>query len=319
MNQIADHRLRRPSATRPPAERNWWTRLRRSRTAFSLALMAPALVVITVVIVYPLVRSLILSVQRYELTDPTSLGQWVGLTHFLNLVSNNLFQLAWKTAFIYGVGTVAGQFIAGFACALLLNRVKFRNWCRGVFLLPWVIPPISAALLWWWIFDLSHGVINLTLKSAGLISQYVPWISTPDLALVSVIGATIWRLFPFDMVMLLAGLQTIPDELLDAAAVDGANRIQQFRHIVLPHMRNLIVVILLLTSIWSFQEFTMIWGITQGGPIYATRTLNLFIYQTAFEYFRMGEAAAAGVTWLIALLILSIVVSKVGIREQEVL
>jgi multiple sugar transport system permease protein len=294
-----------------------WTRLRRSRTAFSLALMAPALVVITVVVVYPLVRSLVLSVQRYDLTDPSTLGQWVGLTHFVDLANNNLFRLAWKTAFVYGIATVAGQFVVGFAAALLLNRVKFRNWYRGVFLLPWVIPPISAALLWWWIFDLSHGVINLSLKSFGLISQYIPWISTPDLALVSVIGASVWRLFPFDMVMLLAGLQTIPDEQLDAAAVDGANRIQQFRHVVLPHMRNLIVVILLLTSIWSFQEFTMIWGITQGGPVYATRTLNLFIYQTAFEYFRMGEGAAAGVTWLVALLILYIIVSKIGIREQE--
>ncbi len=281
--------------------------------------MSPALVVITVVIVYPLIRSLVLAFQRYELTDLTSLGQWVGLEHFVNLANNQLFRSAWGVAFVYGFGTVAGQFVVGFAVALLLNRIRFRNWYRGVFLLPWVIPPISAALLWWWIFDLSHGLINLTLKSAGIIGQYIPWISSPDLALVSVIAATIWRLFPFDMVMLLAGLQTIPDELLDAAAVDGANRVEQFRHIVLPHMRNLIVVILLLTSIWSFQEFTMIWGITKGGPVYATRTLNLFIYQTAFEYFRMGEAAAAGVTWLVALLILSIVASKLGIREQETL
>ena len=281
--------------------------------------MAPALVVISVVIVFPLLRSLVLSVQRYDLTEPASLDQWVGLTHFVKLFNSEFFLAAWKTAFIYGLGTVSGQFVVGFACALLLNRVKFRNWYRGVFLLPWVIPPISAALLWWWIFDLSHGLINLTLKSAGLISQYIPWISSPDLALFSVIGATVWRLFPFDMVMLLAGLQTIPDELLDAAAVDGANRLQQFRHVMVPHMRNLIVVILLLTSIWSFQEFTMIWGITKGGPIYTTRTLNLFIYQDAFEFFKMGEAAAAGVTWLIALLFLSIVVSKLGLREQEVL
>jgi len=131
--------------------------------------------------------------------------------------------------------------------------------------------------------------------------------------------ATVWRLFPFDMVMLLAGLQTVPSDLLDAAAVDGAGPTRRFLHVTLPHMRNIIIVVLLLTTIWSFQEFTMIWAITKGGPVYATRTLNLFILQDAFEFFRMGEAAAAGVTWLVALLILSVIVARFGLREQEVL
>ncbi|MCK4901612.1 MAG: sugar ABC transporter permease, partial [Anaerolineales bacterium] len=185
-------------------------------------------------------------------------------------------------------------------------------------LLPWVLPPIAAALLWWWIFDLSHGVLNLTFKQFGLINEYIPWISDPDIAIYSVILAAIWRWFPFDMVMLLAGLQTVDSELLDAAAVDGANRIQQFIHVVLPHMRNIIIVVLLLTTIWSFQEFTLIWGITKGGPVFATRTMNLFIYQTGFDFFRMGEAAAAGVVWLLFLLGFAIIVVRFGLKEFEI-
>ena len=294
------------------------TRLRRSDTLFALFLMAPALVVITVVVVYPLTRSIVLSFQSFDLTSPATQGQWVGFKHFINLFHNEFYRQSWKNALVYGIGTVFGQFIVGFAFAILLNQsIKFQNWFRGIYLLPWVLPPIAAALLWWWIFDLSHGVLNLTLKQFGVITEYIPWISNPDIAMYSIIMASIWRWFPFDMVMLLAGLQTVDDELLDAAAVDGANRIQQFIHVVLPHMRNIIIVVLLLTTIWSFQEFTLIWGITKGGPVYATRTLNLFIYQTAFDFFRMGEAAAAGVVWLLFLLILAIIVVRFGLKEFE--
>lgn len=294
-------------------------KLRKSDTIFALFLIAPALLVITVVVLYPLIRSIILSFQSFDLASPATQGQWVGLKHYINLFNNDFYRQSWRHSLVWWVGTVLGQFIVGFAFAILLNQaIKFQNWFRGIYLLPWVLPPIAAALLWWWIFDLSHGVINLTLKQFGLISEYIPWISDPDIAMYSVIMAAIWRWFPFDMVMLLAGLQTVDSELLDAAAVDGANRIQQFIHVVLPHMRNIIIVVLLLTTIWSFQEFTLIWGITKGGPVFATRTLNLFIYQTAFDFFRMGEAAAAGVVWLLFLLVFAIIVIKFGLKDFEI-
>jgi multiple sugar transport system permease protein len=293
-------------------------RLWRSDSAFAFILITPALIVISVVVIYPLIRSLILSFQTYDLTSPATQGQWVGFSQYFTLIKNKLYIQSWQRSLIFCIGTVLGQFLIGFSFALLLNRAgRFQNWFRGIYLLPWVLPPIAAALLWWWIFDLSHGVLNLTLRQLGLISQYIPWISNPNYAMYSVIAATIWRLFPFDMVMLLAGLQTVDKELLDAAAVDGANRFQQFRNVTLPHMRNIIIVVLLLTTIWSFQEFTMIWGITKGGPVYVTRTLNLFIYQTAFDFFRMGEAAAAGTMWLILLLVLSILVIRFTLRDQE--
>lgn len=297
----------------------YYKKLKRSDTIFALFLVAPALLVITVVVVYPLTRSLIISFQSYDLTSPATQGQWMGFKHYLNLFNNEFYRQSLRLTLLWGLGTVIGQFIVGFSFAILLNQaVKFQNWFRGIYLLPWVLPPIAAAMLWWWIFDLSHGVINLTLKQFGLITEYIPWISNPDYAIYSVILAAIWRGFPFDMVMLLAGLQTVDSEVLDAAAVDGANRIQQFIHVVLPHMRNIIVVVLLLTTIWSFQEFTLIWGITKGGPVYATRTLNLFIYQTAFDFFRMGEAAAAGVVWLLFLLGFAIIVVRFGLKEFEI-
>jgi len=311
MNEPGEHTLSRAGAM---------TRLRRSDTLFALSMMAPALIVVGVVIVYPLARSLLMAFQKYDLTEPASVGQWVGLSNFVRLFRDRYFLDSCRNALTYGVGTVLGQFIVGFACALMLNqRVKFRNWYRGVYLLPWVIPPISAALLWWWIFDFAHGVINLTLRHLGLVSNHIPWIASPDLAMYSVTAAVIWRMFPFDMVMLLAGLQTISSDLLDAAAVDGAGWIQRLRYVVVPHLRNIIVVILLLASIWSLQEFTMLWGMTKGGPVFATRTLNLFIYQTSFEFFRMGEGSAGGLIWLVVLLVFSVIVVKLGLREEGIL
>jgi len=180
-----------------------------------------------------------------------------------------------------------------------------------------VIPPITGALIWWWVYSAAQGILNYMLQHAGLIDRPVAWISDPSLALYSVIGANIWRMFPFHMVMLLAALQTVPSELLDSAAVDGANAVQRLWFIIIPSIRNIIITVMTLSFIWAFQEFTMIWGITKGGPGFATRTLLLFIYQDAFTFFRMGEAAAAGTMVLIALLLLTIIILRFGIYREK--
>lgn len=292
--------------------------LRRSNTLFSLALMAPAILLMGLVLVVPLVRSLVTSFQLYDLTEPARLTEWVGLRHYQTLLGSDIYLDSWKTTLFYSAASVGGAFLLGFAIALVLNKpLRHRSWFRGALLVPWVLPPVSGALLWWWIYNSENGILNLSLRQFGLIDQPIPWISGESLALLSTIIAAIWRYFPFHMVMLLAGLQTVPGELIDAAAVDGAGVLQRFRHITLPHMRNLIVTVLLLTFIWSFQEFTMIWGITLGGPGFSTRTLNLFVYDTAFKFFRMGQAAAAGAIWLVVLAIVALIVVRFGLARDR--
>jgi multiple sugar transport system permease protein len=187
-----------------------------------------------------------------------------------------------------------------------------------MFLLPWVIPPISGALIWWWIFSAAQGILNYYLLQLGIVHRPVAWISEPGLAMYSVILANVWRIFPFYMVMLLAGLQTIPAELQDAASIDGANAVQRLRYVIIPSIRNIIVTVLTLGFIWAFQEFTMIWGITKGGPGFSTRTLLLYIYQTAFSFFRMGEAAAAGTIVLGILLVIAALALRFGIRRDTI-
>jgi ABC-type sugar transport system permease subunit len=292
--------------------------LRRSNTLFSLAIMSPALVLLGLVLAVPLVRSLVMSFQLYDLTERLRLTEWVGLRHYQTLLASEIYIDSWKTTLVYSAGSVGGAFLLGFAIALALSQpLRHRNWFRGALLVPWVLPPVSGALLWWWIYNSEHGILNLSLLQVGLIDRPIPWISGEGLALLSTIVAAIWRYFPFHMVMLLAGLQTVSPELLDAASVDGAGVVQRFRHVTLPHMRNLIVTVLLLTFIWSFQEFTMIWGITLGGPGFSTRTLNLFVYDAAFKFFRMGQAAAAGAIWLVALSIVALVTVRFGLARDR--
>jgi multiple sugar transport system permease protein len=305
-----------PDGERPKS--SWIAQFRRSNTPFSLALLAPAVLLLGALIAYPLARSIVISFQLYDLTQPDKLMQWVGFANYEFLLASGLYLNSMRITLLYSVGMVGGSFLIGFALAILLNQpLRLRNYYRGIFLLPWVSPPVTAALLWWWIYNNQNGILNLTLKQMHLIGNSIPWIGAQEFALYAVILASIWRYFPFHMVMLLAGLQAVPQQLHDAAAVDGANAVQRFRHVTLPHMRNIIVTVLLLTFIWSFQEFTMIWSITSGGPGFNTRTISLFVYETAFNFFRMGQAAAAGSMWLVLLLVVSVVVMRFGLARER--
>lgn len=292
-------------------------RVWKSRAFFALALLAPSLILIGFIIVLPMLRALVMSFQEFELAKLQTQQNFVGLDHYVALLKSPIYAEAWSNTLVFSLGTVAGGFLLGSAFALMLNQsLRFRNVFRGMFLLPWVIPPVSGALIWWWVFSASQGILNYMLMQVGLITRPVAWISDPGIAMYSVIIANIWRIFPFHMVMILAGLQTIPTELNDAASIDGASPLQRLQYVTIPSIRNIIVTVLTLSFIWAFQEFTMIWGMTRGGPGFSTRTLLLFIYQTAFSFFRMGEAAAAGTIVLGILLVITALVLRFGLSRD---
>lgn len=197
--------------------------------------------------------------------------------------------------------------MVGFLTALVLNQdLAQRNLFRGLLLMPWIVPTVVAALLWKWIFNQQYGIFNYVLHSLGLISSFKAWIGDPSLALFSVTLANIWKGFPFHMIVLLAALQTIPPEIVEAAIIDGATALQRFRYVVLPYLRYIIMIDLLISIIWTFQSFTTIWTMTEGGPVTATTTLAISIYRTAFQAFDIGMGAAIGTIWLVAMLIFSV-------------
>jgi multiple sugar transport system permease protein len=285
---------------------------------FSLLLLAPALILLAFTVLYPLGRGIYLSFQSYSLVDPTRNG-FVGLDNYRTLLNSQEYRKVWTTTIVFVVASVAGQFILGFFTAIVLNNrdLKRTGLFRGLLLVPWIVPTVVTSLLWKWIYNQQYGIFNYVLKKVGVISEFEAWIGDPDLAMFSVVLANVWKGFPFHMIILLAALQTIPSDVIEAATIDGASTFQRFRHIVLPYMRYIIMIDLLISIIWTFQNFTLIWTMTEGGPVDATTTLAINIYRTAFQGFDMGLGAAIGTSWLLALLVFSaLFVRIVGGKER---
>ncbi len=282
-------------------------RLMLTNTQFSILLLLPALLTLVFTVLYPLLRGIYLSFHSYSLVDLASGIQWVGLDNFKTLLSSSAYRSVWGTTLIFVAGSVGGQFLVGFMTALVLNQdLAQRNLFRGLLLMPWIVPTVVSALLWKWIFNQQYGIFNYVLHSLGIISSFKAWIGDPSLALFSVTLANIWKGFPFHMIVLLAALQTIPVDIVEAAIIDGATALQRFRYVVLPHLRYIIMIDLLISIIWTFQSFTTIWTMTEGGPVTATTTLAISIYRTAFQAFDIGMGAAIGTIWLVAMLIFSV-------------
>lgn len=270
------------------------------------ALLLPSLVVLAIVIFYPLVQVLTLSVRRFNLLMPT-IGGYVGLGNFKRLLFlDGVFWQALANSVTFTVGSVAGAFLIGFALAILLSQpIVLRNMVRGLALVPWVIPGVIVALLFLYMYNGEVGVINWTLKSAGLISDLIPWFGSTRHALPALIVANIWSQFPFYMLMLLAGLQLIPDDLIEAATLDGASPFERFRYVTLPYLRSVIMIVTALMVIWNFNNFDLIWTTTQGGPINASTTLAIYVYRQAFINYEFGYASTISVVWLVLLLLFS--------------
>jgi multiple sugar transport system permease protein len=285
------------------------------RLIFAYALIAPALIVILFVVAYPLLNSIWLSFHDANMLKSLTEQPFVGLRNYITVFSGppltpvfleallNTLKLTFSSVFL--------SFVIGFALALLLNQsVLGRGLWRGALLMPWLVPWVSTSLLWMWIMDPQWGVVNVVLKGLGLTDAFLKWFGDPTLAMPAMIVMNVWKLYPFVMVMMLAGLQTLSEELLDAARIDGANRVQVFMHILIPHLRNVIVIVTLVPIIWGFQLFTPIWLITQGGPITSTTTLSILLYKKAFYEFDFGMATTIGTLWLIFLIVFSVVYTK---------
>jgi multiple sugar transport system permease protein len=270
--------------------------------------MTPALLLLALTVLYPLARGIYLSFHAYSLVNPMGNG-FVGFDNYRTLLGSQTYRNVWATTIVFVAASVTGQFLLGFLTALVLNNqdLKRPGLFRGLLLVPWIVPTVVTSLLWKWIFNQQYGIFNYVLAQAGIISGFKAWIGDPDLAMFSVVLANVWKGFPFHMIILLAALQTVPSDVIEAATIDGATTFQRFRHIVLPYLRYIIMIDLLISIIWTFQNFTLIWTMTEGGPVDATTTLAINIYRTAFQAFDMGLGAAIGTLWLLVLLVFSVV------------
>lgn len=272
------------------------------RFLFAVALVMPALIMLCLTIITPLVNIIWMSFHDYSLLDIKHI-KWNNFENYITLFHEKEFWNSFLRTIFYVTVTVGVQFVLGMAVALLLNKqFPGRNLMRGLIFLPWTIPTLIVAVIWMWIMQPQYGVLNYILRSLGIISENITWLSSPTTAMPSVIVAAVWRQLPFMMVMLLAGLQTVPRDLVEAATIDGASHIQVFRSITIPSIMSVIKTVTLTAIIGNFQMFTLFYNMTAGGPVRATTTLTVYTYETAFMSYNLGKGAAIGVVWMIFLL-----------------
>jgi multiple sugar transport system permease protein len=254
----------------------------------------------------PLLQELYLSFTSTSLLTPRQ-HTFVGLDNYRDLFRTAEFPNAILITAIYTVACVVLAIGIGLGAALLLDSPFVgRGVARALVTLPWAAPPVAVALIFTWIFNAQYGVFNYGQKLLG-IQTFENWLDTPQHALHAILIATIWQIFPFSSVVILAALQGVPKELREAAEIDGANTLDIFKAVVWPTIRPTVMVLALFVTIWSLRRFDLIWLMTQGGPIGATNTLVIELYRRAFVYRDLGLAAAVGMVGLSIALLITIV------------
>lgn len=292
--------------TRAPARP--LSRPARRQALAGMLLAAPAVLAILVFIAYPVLDGIRLSFTNLYLLRGPEIADFVGLQNYATFLDDPKFPLYVRNTALWVVGCIASQFVLGLTLALLLNRrMRFRGAYRALAIVPWVMPPVVAGIVWRWIFNAQWGILNGLLLSLGLIAQPLNWLSDTTLVWVSVLAVALWKSVPFWYVNLLAGLQVIPRELYEAARIDGAGAWAAFWHITLPMLRPVIAVLLLLETIWRANDFAMIWVLTEGGPGDTTMTMAPLVYATSFKYYRMGLGAAEGVLLMLVMLVFAVI------------
>jgi multiple sugar transport system permease protein len=268
--------------------------------------LIPSILLLFTIIIAPAVISVYTSFTNLDLVRIREQA-FVGLSNYYAFLKDPVIAIGLQNSLVYVLGTVTIGFLSGLVLALALNEnIRGREVFRTAVLLPWVVPSVVTALLFQWMYSPQFGPIDALFMSVGLMKEPLLW-SSPSYAMLSVILASVWRAIPFHTLMLLAGLQTIPTALYEAAKVDGASALRKFWHITLPSLKFVIAIDTTLQAIWSFQRVDIIYVLTEGGPVHETDVLALLVYKTAFLYTYMGYAASMGVMMLIILLGLTIV------------
>lgn len=279
-------------------------------------LVLPLLLVMLGLLAYPIVSALLISLQDRMPGRP---GRFIGLDNYAELLfRDRRFRTVAINSFVFTLASVAGKLVIGLGMAVLLNQhIKARSMFRGWLLLPWVAPTFVTALTWRWMFDGTSGIINYILMGIGLIKTPIAWLGTGATALGAVIATNIWRGFPFFGVSLLAAMQSIPHELYEAADVDGATPWQKFWHITLPGVRTVLVITTMLSTIWTFNDFQIVWIMTGGGPAYATHLFATYAYHVGFTGSRLGYAVAVSIILAPALIVMILALSPLIMRGER--
>ena len=292
---------------------------RRAERIGKVLFVVPAAVAMILLFGYPIVKNLIMSLQDYGLkTFFTGQAPFVGSANYVQVFTDQLFSKAMVNTALFTIGSIVGQFVIGMALALFFHKnFPLSGVLRALFLLPWLLPLIVASASWRSILEQDSGIVNVTLQNIGIIDNPIPWLTSPDVALFSIILVNIWIGIPFNMTLLYSGLQAIPEELYEAGSLDGATHWKAFRHITWPTLRPVVSVVLVLGVVYTLKVIDIILGLTGGGPSNATQTIATQAYERSFVDFKFGEGAALSNVLIVISLIFAIIYLRINRRAAD--
>jgi multiple sugar transport system permease protein len=290
----------------------------RERTNHLLAyvFVVPSVLFFFLLIAFPLVQVVWDSFQFKHLLNKSLTG-FAGWDNYMSVMKHENFTIALKNTFIWTFVSVIGEYILGIISALALNqRVKGRAIFRGMIIIPWVVPIVVAGLTWQWILAPDFGILNIILVKLGIMDKPYYWLGEVETALLAVTFVNIWRSFPFYTISLLAALQSVPKDIIEAAAIDGAGVWTRFIKIILPQLKSVSLVLVFIHIIWTAINFDFIWVMTEGGPFNATETLPIMIYRFAMKNFEIGSASALA-SMMLAMMLVGFTLYYVSINRKK--
>lgn len=270
----------------------------------------PAVLAIACVMVFPLIYTFVLGFNKSDLY--TDGWKFVGISQYVALFQNSDFIASIRHTVVWTLSSVVFQFLVGFMAAILINQdfIKMKWLIRILLMIPWVLPSVISVNIWKWLYHPDFGYINYLIKVLGLSDTPINWVADENYAMLSAVIVNVWKMFPLVMLMIEASLQSVPNELKDAAKVDGATGIREFFTVTVPHVSSTCYTIILLLIIWTLNAFTFIFVLTGGGPANSTEILSMFIYKSAFQNYDFGMAGAASVVLFVITAVLSVVYMK---------
>ncbi|MEM9134888.1 MAG: sugar ABC transporter permease [Actinomycetota bacterium] len=304
----ASVRQRRASPLGPTGRR------RASETTVGLAMLTPMVIVVLGLVGYPLVLSI-----WFGFTDTAigESGEFIGLDNYIANWNDPIFRRTLWNTFNYTVTAVVAKLVLGIVMAVLLAELRsFQRLWRGLFLMPWVVPSSLSVLGWVWMFDAQFSILTWLINSLGLYDGSIRWLGQPGLAMAAVQTVNIWRGAPFFGIMILAGMKTLPRDLLEAATVDGASAWQKFRHVTLPHLRPLLYVVTLFSFVQTMADFQIVWLLTKGGPQNSTHLIATLSFRNAIQTGAIGRGAAVSL-FLFPFLLLILALQIRSLRRTD--
>ncbi|CAG5086364.1 Sugar ABC transporter permease [Thermobacillus xylanilyticus] len=279
--------------------------------------LLPALLFLAIFVLFPILYNVVLSLQDVDVYNLNGEHHFIGFDNYEKVFKSSVFYTAFRNSAVFTVLSIVFQFAIGFALALYFNQ-KFPGYStmRSLMLLAWMLPVVIIASVFQWMMNGDYGVLNFLLQSLGIIDEPRSWLSDSRTSLLSTVVANIWTGIPFNMIILLSGLQALPEHLYEAARLDGASRFAQFRLITVPLMKPTILILLMLGIIYTFKVFDMVYIMTAGGPVNSSTVLPIYSYELSFTKLEFSQGAAVSMIMFIILVFIAIAYLRVMNKEE---